>query len=117
MVTRIVTAAEIKKEINKSSKLSPSIFPNNIWSKCTSVDTLEYKTMPKPNIPEKTTPIIVSCLILLFSLKNPDATAQIIPEQKAPISKGICNKYDIIIPGSTEWLIASPISDQPFSTK
>ena len=60
------------------------------------MDTLEYKTMPKPNIPEKTTPIIVSCLILLFSLKNPDATAQIIPEQKAPISNGICNKYDII---------------------
>ena len=27
------------------------------------------------------------------------------------------SKYDIIIPGSTEWLIASPINDHPLSTK
>jgi hypothetical protein len=57
--------------------------------------------MPNPNIPEKTIPIAVSCLTLLFSLKNPDAIAHTIPEQKAPISNGICSKYDIIIPGST----------------
>jgi hypothetical protein len=56
-------------------------------------------------------------LSLLFSLKNPDKTAQTMPEQNAPMINGILSKYDIIIPGSTEWLIASPINDHPLSTK
>ena len=39
-------------------------------------------------MPEKTTPITVSCLIRLFSLRYPVASAQIMPAAKAPMARG-----------------------------
>ena len=55
--------------------------------------------MPSANIPEKTTPITVSALRRPVFAKNPDNTAQVNPEAKAPKIKGIPPKYANTMPG------------------
>lgn len=71
-----------------SPMVIPSMSPKRIWSRCTSGLTAIYKIRPAANMPEKTIPITVSCLIRLLSFRYPVATAQNTPATNAPVAKG-----------------------------
>ena len=81
------------KVISRAVKMSdlsiPKILPKRMCSRWAVVSNATNKTIPRPNIPEKIMPIIVSSLILLLSEKKPVPKAHNIPAMKAPISKGI----------------------------
>ena len=57
--------------------------------------------MPIPNMPEKTTPITVSCLIRLLWLRYPVNIAQDIPAAKAPTIRGNPVIHASTTPGNT----------------
>lgn len=79
----------------------PEHVAERIWSRCTSGLTAIYKIRPAANMPEKTIPITVSCLIRLLSFRYPVATAQNTPATNAPVAKGNPRIQASTIPGKT----------------
>ena len=111
------TSAAIAPVWRMSGQSVPSMSPNKyVRQMKLGLDHREHDDAG-PEHAGKDHAMTVSSLTRLFSFRKPVASAQTIAGDEGADRQRQAENEASTMPGSTAWLIASPISDQPFSTK
>ena len=87
-----------------------------VWT-LIEVGLTEIMNRPRPKKEVKMMPMMTSIFRPERSLRKSMEPAASPPAMKAPSEKGRPSMKAPATPGTTEWLSASPISDQPFSIR
>ena len=118
---RTSSTASVTPPISASCTVSAGVMARMLPITMVWIDTAigctEMMNSPRPKNAVKISPITTSDFSPERSCSASIEAAASPPATKAPSAKGRPSRPATATPGTTEWLSASPMSDQPFSIR